>query len=76
MMKTVFYFMLKALFTLRSLHFCPDFFGYVEKGLDEKANFKIYYITDWTTKNCNTHIPNISSSAGNQATFLVNKFGH
>ena len=41
-------------------------FGFVEKRLDKnsKLNFKIYYVTDWTTNNFNTYI---SRSKGNQA---------
>ena len=40
MMKHAFYFMLKRkIFSLLGyLHFCHDFFGYVEKRLDNKAN--------------------------------------
>ena len=47
--------MLKALFFLKILHFCPDFFGHVEKWLDKKnkINFKIYDVTD---DKYNTHI--------------------
>ena len=35
---------------LKYLHFCPDFFGYIEKWLDKKGkfNFKIYDVTDQT----------------------------
>ena len=56
MMKTVFYFMLKALFVLEILTFW--FFGFIEKRLDKKAmvNFKIYDVTDWTINNYCTHI--------------------
>ena len=43
-------------------------FGLVEKRLDKKAmvNFKIYDITNWTTNNCNTYLPNVSKSKSNQ----------
>ena len=37
MMKIAFYVTLKALFVLKYLNFCPDFFGNVEKRLDKKA---------------------------------------
>ena len=50
MMKSVYYFMLfhDPYISLKHLYFC----------LDKKAmvNFKIYYVTDWTTNNYNTHI--------------------
>ena len=57
-MKNAFYFILKALFTLKILNFCPDFFGHVGKQLDEKAkvNFKIYDVINCETNNYNTHI--------------------
>ena len=37
---------------------CPDFFSYIEKRFDGKAQviFKIYDIINWETNNCNTHI--------------------
>ena len=37
--------------TLRYLHFCPNFFGHVEKEHDVKAkhNFKIYDFINWET---------------------------
>ena len=49
------------------------FFAYEEKRLDKKGmvNFKTYYITDWTTNNCNKHIAQISRSKGNH----TKKFG-
>ena len=49
----------KFFFFLRSLHFFPCPFGYVEKRLDKKAtvNFKIYDVTNW----------NISRNKGKQA---------
>ena len=60
MVKNAFYFMLKALFFHKILHFCLEIlvdWDFVEKLLDKKAmvNFKIYDITDWTTNNYNTH---------------------
>ena len=58
MMKSAFYFMLKALFVLKHLSFCPDIFDHVEKRLlkEAKFNFKMYDATGWTTNNCNTYI--------------------
>ena len=57
-MKNAFYFTLKALFALKILDFCSDFFGHVGKRLDEKAkvNFKIYDVINYETNNCNAHI--------------------
>ena len=58
MIENAFYFMLKALFVLEIFTHLSYLFGYVEKRLDKKAmvNFKIYYVTEWTTNNYNTHI--------------------
>ena len=44
MMNNAFYFVLKALFVLKKSTFFPDFFGYVGKRLDKKADvqFEIY----------------------------------
>ena len=55
--KNIFYFMLKAIFVLKYLYFCPDVFGHVEKQLDRKnkINFKIHDVTDWETNNYNIH---------------------
>ena len=41
---------------MENLHFSPNFID-VEKWLDKRAmiNFKIYYVTDWTTYNYQTH---------------------
>ena len=49
---TFFYFTLKALFGLRFLHFCPDFFGHVGKQFDKelKINLKIYNVPDHNQK--------------------------
>ena len=57
-MKNAFYVMLKALYSQKIFEFLSKLFGYVGKRLDKKAkvNFKIYYFTDWTTNNYNTHI--------------------
>ena len=40
-----------------------------KKRLDEKdqVNFKIRDVTTWLINNCNTQLPNISRSKGNQA---------
>ena len=49
----------KKLFSfLSSLNFCPDFFGYLGKRLDKKANvdFKIYVQINSETNNYNTDI--------------------
>ena len=56
-MKNAFYFILKALF-LTYLNFYLDFLGMQKKRLDQKdrANFEIYDVTGWLTKNGNTHI--------------------
>ena len=45
---------LKALFVLKIFKFLPWLFRHVEKTawLERKANFKIYYLTTWLTKNC------------------------
>ena len=50
--------MLRAFFVIRLINFCPDFFDRVGKRLDKKAkiNFKLYDVTDQTTKNYNTYI--------------------
>ena len=57
-MKNAFYFILKALFILRYLSFCPGFCGQVGKWLDRKAkvNSKIYDVTTWETNFYNVHI--------------------
>ena len=39
-MKNAFYFILKALFFLKILNFCPDFFGHVGKQLDKRDKVK------------------------------------
>ena len=48
------------------LHFCLEFFCYVEKRLDKKArvSFKIYDVTDWKTDNYNTYVVIVSSLSG------------
>ena len=59
--------MLKALFVLRYLRFCPDFLGMLKKRLYKRVmvKFKIHDFTDWIANNYNTHIlPNISRSIG------------
>ena len=57
-MNNAFYFKLKDLSDLKISSFMSWRFGYVGKQLDKKAmvNFKIFGITERTTKNCNTHI--------------------
>ena len=49
----------KALFVLEIFTLLSQLFAYVEKRLDKKAkvNSKLYDITDRTTNNYNTHIP-------------------
>ena len=51
-----FLFTVTALFFL--IHFCPDFFGHLEKRLDKKAkvDFKIHDAISWERNNYNTHI--------------------
>ena len=65
-MKNPFYFMLKALFVLKSCKFLSWLLGYVGNRLDTKAkvNFKIYDVTDLKTNiYCTKHIlSNISRS--------------
>ena len=53
MMKCAFYFFLIALLVLKISVFCPDFFGYIWKRMEDKAkvNFKIYNIISWETTN-------------------------
>ena len=57
-MKNAFYFILKTLFFLRYLNFCPDFCGHVKKRFHKKAkvNSKYYDFTGWETNIYNTHI--------------------
>ena len=58
MMKSVFYFILKALFVLEIFKCLFCLFGYVKKRLDKKSkvNFKIYHVTDCTTNRYSTYI--------------------
>ena len=43
-----------------------------EKGLIRKLiNFKVYYVTDWTINNYNTHIVQYIKSKGNQTMKLL-----
>ena len=65
-MKTAFNFTLKALFILKIINFCPDFFVMSENGLIRNVNFKIYDVTNWEKINYDTHIANISRSKHNQ----------
>ena len=57
-MKSAFYFMLKAIFVLDIFTFLSSLFGYVEKRLDQKAkvNFRIHDATDLTASNYNTYL--------------------
>ena len=57
-MENAYYFMLKALFVLKTSKFLSRIFGQVEKRLDQKEKFifKIYDVTTWETNNCNTRI--------------------
>ena len=52
-----FLFHLKSSFLSQDIQFFVLTFGYVEKQFDQKdrVNFKIYDVTNWLTKNCNTH---------------------
>ena len=56
-MKSVFYFMLKALFLVKIFTFLSELVGYVEKRLDKKAKVdsKIYDVTECQTDNNNTY---------------------
>ena len=65
-MKNAFHFTLKALFILKMINFCPDFFVMQENGLIRNVNFKIYDVTNWEKINYDTHIANISRSKHNQ----------
>ena len=58
MTKNAFYFILKALFVLKTLKFLSWLFKYVEKTayLEKKVNFEIYDVTAWLTKNYKTNI--------------------
>ena len=58
MMKSAFYFMLKALFVLKIFKFLSWLFDHVAKLLDkkDKVNFKFYDVTTCLTNNCNSHI--------------------
>ena len=48
--------MMKALFVLKILNFCPDFLGHVEKRRDNKItiNLKVHDVTNWLTNKFNT----------------------
>ena len=67
LIKNAFYFILKATFFLEVFKFFSWLFGYEEKRLDKKAkiNFETYDVTDWTTNNYNTVLPNISRTKAN-----------
>ena len=58
MMKNVFYFVLKAFFALKIIHFSHVILVMWEKQLDlkDKAHFKIHDVTTWFTNNSSTHI--------------------
>ena len=53
---------------LRYLIFCPDFFSYVGKRIDQKTkvNFKIYDVTNGNSNNYNKCIARYLKSKGNQ----------
>ena len=57
-MENAFYFILKALFILRYLNFCLDFFGQVGKRHDWKikVSLKIYEVITCSKNNYNRHI--------------------
>ena len=57
MMKNVFYFVLKALFVLKTFKFCiGPLVIQKKKGLIRKNDFKICDVTPWETGNYNTYI--------------------
>ena len=58
MMKTDFYFTVKALFVLEIFQFLLGIFDHVGKWRDQKAkiNFKTYDVKKWITNNYNTHL--------------------
>ena len=45
MMRNAFYFIFKALFVLKILNFCSDFFGHVEKRFDKEAEVISKFMT-------------------------------
>ena len=57
-MKNAFYFTLKVFFAVKIFTFLTWLFGYVEKRFDQKdkANVKVFDVTNWLTNNCNTDI--------------------
>ena len=63
--KNAFYLIVKTLFVFKYLNLCSDFFGYVEKRLDEKAKVSsnIYDVTARPTITINI-LPNISRRKG------------
>ena len=64
----------KKLFSFwKYLNFCPDFFSYVGKRLDEKVkfNFKVYDVANWEQTITMHILPNISRNKRNKTT----KFG-
>ena len=56
--ENAFYFTLKAILVLKIFKFSSWHFGQTEKRLDRKyeVNVKVYGITSWLKKNCNTYI--------------------
>ena len=58
MMKNNFYFILKALFFLKTLKFLSLVFCRVRKRLDKTAkhDFKVYDVIDWQRNNYNTKV--------------------
>ena len=68
MMKTVFHFMLKAIFVLDLCTFCLNFVVLFKNILIRWIiNSKIYDVIDWITNYYNKHVANISRSICNQA---------
>ena len=69
MMKSAFYFILKAFFALKILQFLFCHFGRVEKRLDQKVKiyFTIYDVTAWEANNYNTHTVQYIKNKANQA---------
>ena len=59
MIKMHFRFMLKTLVVLDIFVFYLDIYNFImyKNGVTKKLiNFKIYFVTDWTTNNYNTYI--------------------
>ena len=55
LLKNAFYLTLKALFVLKIFKFLSSHFSLVEKLLDQKNSFEVYYGTAWERNNCTAH---------------------